>query len=157
MNELAVNNKIDQVEKLLLSAVQNSHQLQFVEAELKHTFTPGLYSRQITMPAGTVVVSEIHKTEHQYVVLDGVCEVWTEAEGWVLIKAPFSGITKPGTRRVLKIHLPTVWQTFHPTTATTVDEVYDQIIEQRVNPLLKGKLKNNVFISEGQMLEKVTK
>lgn len=126
--------------------------MQFVDCPLEHTFTPGLYSRQITMPTGCLIVSEVHKFEHQYVVLDGVVEVWTEETGWVLYKAPFSGITKAGTRRVLKIHLTTIWQTFHPTNCTTVEAVHDEIIENRENTLIQGKFQNNIFVPKGKMI-----
>lgn len=101
---------------------------------VKHCFTPGMYSREIFMPASvapivTIITSQIHKTEHQYIVSQGKLDVWMEGKGWVRIVAPFHGITKPGARRALRIIEDTIWTTFHPTDKTTVDEVMAELIE----------------------------
>lgn len=102
-----------------------------LECPVIHSFTPGLYSREITMPKGAMIVSKIHKTEHPFVVSKGHAAVWTEDKGVVQIRAPYFGITKPGTRRVLFIHQECVWTTFHPTTLTDVDAIEAAIIEPR--------------------------
>lgn len=100
-----------------------------------HQFTPGLYTRQIFMPAGAIVTSKIHKTEHPYVITSGRVSVWIDGAGWQELCAPHFGITKPGTRRVLVIHEDTVWTTFHPTKLTDVDAIEDEIIEPRYEHL----------------------
>ena len=105
-----------------------------VSCPVKHCFTPGLYSREIFMPASappvfTIITTQIHKTEHQYIVSTGKLDVWTEGRGWVRIVAPFHGITKAGTRRALRIIEDTIWTTFHPTDKTTVPEVMEELIE----------------------------
>jgi hypothetical protein len=85
-----------------------------LDCPLVHRFTPGLYVREIFMPADSLITSKIHKTEHPFVVSKGRCLVWIDGIGWQLIEAPYTGITKPGTRRVLLILEDTVWTTFHP-------------------------------------------
>lgn len=138
---------IDEVEFIIAEAIRNNpDKYQTVECPLKHTFTEGLYCRQITMPAGIILTSEEHLTQHQYVILDGVVSVWTKEHGWQIFMAPYTGITKPGTRRILKIEATTVWATFHATDCKTVEEVHDKIIAKRINPLLGGRFENNVFI-----------
>lgn len=103
-----------------------------------HTFTKGLYCRQILMPAGDLIISEIHETQHQYVVLMGSLSVWTYSEGWKRIEAPHAGVTEPGTRRILLIHEDCVWQTYHPTVdgETTHEQVESRILAKRTNPYL---------------------
>lgn len=103
---------------------------------VKHIFTPGLYSREIFMPKGTLVTSKIHKTEHPYVISMGVVSVWTEMDGVINIAAPYSGITKPGTRRLIYVHEDCIWTTFHPTNHTDVDKIEEDIIEKHDNKLL---------------------
>lgn len=140
-------NAIDQVEKVLVDAVnQHPEVYKPIDCPLVHTFTPALYSRQITMYRGTLITSETHKYEHQFILSQGVVSVWTEAEGEVLISAPYHGVTKPGTRRILYIHEDAVWTTFHSTLLTTVKEIHEDIIEKYENPLIKGHLENNVFV-----------
>ena len=80
------------------------------------------------MPAGTLIVSKIHKTEHPYFITKGRASVWIEGVGVKVIKAPHHGVTKPGTRRLLYIHEDCEWSTFHPTSKTTPEEVEADII-----------------------------
>lgn len=88
----------------------------------------GMYSREIFMPAGTWCTSGIHRTEHQFVVLDGLVSVWIDGVGLRKIKGPFVGMTKAGTRRMLYIHADCRWITFHPTDLTDIDEIEKMLL-----------------------------
>lgn len=94
-----------------------------VELPVKHTFTPGLYTRQISMPAGTLLTSRIHLFEHPFVIAAGCVSVWDDETGWKTFRAPYLGVTLPATRRVLYIHEDTTWLTFHVTTETDPDKI----------------------------------
>lgn len=100
-----------------------------------HRFTPGLYIRELFMPKGTLVVSKIHKTEHPYVVSQGHAAVFIPGVGVQQIKAPFCGITKPGTQRILFIHEDCIWTTFHPTNETDLEKIEASIIEPMTAPI----------------------
>ncbi len=89
-----------------------------VELPVVHRFTPGLYARELSVPAGTAIVTQIHRTEHPFVISKGTIRVWTEDGGIVDLSAPYTGITKPGTQRVALALTDVVWTTFHPTTTT---------------------------------------
>lgn len=102
---------------------------------VEHIFTPGLYTRRTTLPAGSLVTSMEHKTEHPFVVAKGTVEVITP-EGAFIYQAPHSGITMPGTRRVLRALTETVWFTFHVTEKTDVEAIASDILEPHANPLL---------------------
>jgi hypothetical protein len=86
---------------------------ELIEGPLVHKFTEGMYIREIFMPAGSLWTSKIHKTEHPYVVSHGKAAVSIDAQEWYEITAPYTGITKPGTRRVLYILEDCIWTTFH--------------------------------------------
>lgn len=92
-----------------------------IEFPLVHRWTPGLYIREIFMPAGSLLTSKIHKTTHPFVISRGRASVWTETDGWVELAAGHHGITQPGTRRLLYIHEDTTWTTFHPLAEMGVD------------------------------------
>jgi hypothetical protein len=100
------------------------------ESPLIHRFTPGLYSRHITMPKGAMILSGIHQTEHQFVVAKGRTVVAT-AQGVETYEAPYVGITKPGTQRILFIEEECEWITFHPTDKTIPEEIIASITECR--------------------------
>lgn len=107
-----------------------------VDMPLEHFFTPGLYLRKIFMPAGTVVVSRRHKTEHPFMVLAGIADVFNEHGEFVeRVKAPHVGVTKPGTLRILLIQDDSVWATAHVTELTDPDEIVMEVSEHD-NPLL---------------------
>lgn len=101
---------------------------------LKHTFVDGAYVREITMPKGTLIVSKIHKVCHPYFVLRGDVSVLTD-NGIVRIKAPFSGVTQPGTKRVLYMHEETVWTTVHVTKETDLKKIESEIIAKTFDDL----------------------
>lgn len=99
-----------------------------VEAPVVHRFTPGLYTREILMKAGTKHLSKVHKTEHQFIVSSGACFVSENGNTPYMIQAPYHGITVPGTWREIFAVLDCLWTTMHPTDKKTVAEVEADII-----------------------------
>ena len=137
------NEVVDQIEAEIVAKEP-------VVCPLKHYFTPGLYSREIFIPAGTILTSKIHKTEHPYVVSLGKVAVIKEDDGVEIIEAPHFGITMPGTRRVLHTITDVIWTTFHPTAIMpksgleedvlkAVDAIEAVIIEPYTNELISNK------------------
>lgn len=106
------------------------------ECPIVHRFAPGLYIREMTLPAGVLTTSMEHKTAHAFVVSKGKIEVISENEGAVIYEAPYCGITQPGTRRMAYAVEETVWTTFHVTEETDVETIANEILEPRSNPLL---------------------
>ena len=101
------------------------------EPQVYHTFTPGLYTRKIVMAAGTQHVSKIHRTRHQFFIMQGAALVSENGGQPIMHIAPYHGITEPGTFREMFIIMDCVWITAHPTTKTTVAEVEAEIIQQK--------------------------
>ena len=89
---------------------------------ISHTMTPGLYVRELTMPAGLLIVSRIHLREHPFYILSGEVSVYDGSSVSTYV-GPHKGITLPGTKRVLYTHEDTVWVTFHATDKTTVKDL----------------------------------
>ncbi len=124
MTALGISRKVDQLEAKMKAMPP-------ADCPTNHVFTKGLYTRTIFMPAGTLIVSKIHKTQHTFFVLQGTALVWTEKAGVVEIAAPFVGVTEPGTRRVLYIKEDSVWATAH---ANPDDENLEQIEARIIEP-----------------------
>lgn len=156
MNEISYSDRdyFNKLEHAIIMAVQeNPEKVHLVEMPLVHRFTKAMYSRQITMPEGTHVVSERHLTENQFILSQGIVSVWTPNEGTSLIVAPYHGVTKIGTKRRLYIHPeggPCIWTTFHPTLLLTIKEIVETLVEKYTNPLLEGRYRNNVFIPDDE-------
>lgn len=93
-----------------------------------HTFTKGMYSRELFMPAGTKIISEWHDTQHQWVVPYGIVDVYCKGTGWKRIVGPARGITEADTRRVLVTITNTLWITFHPTDMEPEDNTPEAVV-----------------------------
>jgi len=99
-----------------------------IDCKLRHTFTKGLYCREIFMPAGTEIVSHVHHTQHQWVALIGKTLVFIDGE-WRCILAPDRGVTEPGTQRVLRTITDCTWLTFHPTGRMPENNTEEEILK----------------------------
>lgn len=77
-----------------------------------HHFSEGIYAREITIPAGTLLTGKIHSTEHLNIVSKGRIAVWTE-DGMKVVEAPCTIVSRPGTKRVGLALTDTVWTTIH--------------------------------------------
>lgn len=101
-----------------------------VEPETVHTFGGGIYARTMRAKAGTVLTGKIHRNEHLFAVLQGSCTVVDSLGFRETVKAPYLGITKPGTKRAFHIHEDCVWTTFHVTELTDPDEIEREVIAE---------------------------
>ena len=96
---------------------------------LKHTFSDGIYVRELTIPAGVFIVGKIHKHDHPNFLLSGEVIVVTE-DGIEELKGPLSMISKAGTKRALYAKTKLVWTTIHtnPTNTENIEELEEHII-----------------------------
>lgn len=142
-NELVHKDRDQKIDELEAAMLENFDP---VDCPVDHIFTPGLYSRQIFMKAGTFITSKIHKTKHPYIVSQGLVSVWIDEGQEIVIQAPHTGITEPGTRRVLYIWEDTIWTTFHANPDDeNLEQIEERIIEKHENPLLTEKMKNKML------------
>ena len=74
-----------------------------VECSLKHHFAPGVYVREIFMPAGSVIIGKIHRTEHFNIIQQGAVSLFGDGTCEYL-RAPHTFVSKPGVQKVLYIH-----------------------------------------------------
>jgi len=109
---------------------------------LVHKFADGMYIRQLTVPPQTLTVTKIHKQTHPFFLLKGTISILTE-EGVKKFTAPYSGITKAGTKRIIWHHDEVVFITVHSTQEIDLDKIEDEIIAKdfdEIDELEKSKL-----------------
>jgi len=87
---------------------------------LKHSFSDGIYVREIKIPAGMYIVGKIHKHEHPNFLLSGIVDVVTE-QGTTTLEGPLSMISPAGTKRALYAKTDLVWITVHSNPTNTQD------------------------------------
>jgi len=128
------------LDKLEAAILQYPDEL--IDGPLVHKFTDGMYIREIFMPAGSLWTSKIHKTEHPYVVSYGKAAVSIDAQEWYEITAPYTGITKPGTRRVLFIIEDCIWTTFHRIDGMKSE--YNDLSKEEIEEIV-NKIENDIL------------
>jgi hypothetical protein len=153
------DNVIDELEVVMLS------NFDVVDCPVKHMFTNGLYIREIFMPAGSLITSKIHKTEHPYTVSYGMVAVSIDGGEWDQITAPYTGITKPGTRRVLYVIEDCIWTTYHPLddmksefndlSVTEQEEIVNKIEEKILEPHVNLLTGTNIHIEYKDILNNI--
>lgn len=102
-------------------------QLPQVDCPVRNMFANGLYAREMTIPAGTVVTGAIHKTQHITIISKGRIQV-LRPEGTVEFAAPAMFISEPGVKNAVHALEDTVWTTFHPNPDNTQD--LDVLVER---------------------------
>ncbi len=113
---------------------------------LKHTFTDGIYTREIFIPAGMFVVGKIHKHEHPNFLMKGTVFVLTE-NGEEIIQAPCAMVSPAGTKRALFAVTDLIWITVHhnPKNFTDLEKLEDIVIAKDYNQYEKFKNKKLPF------------
>jgi len=94
---------------------------------VKSSFAGGCYIREIYNPPNELIITKIHKKEHPFFLMKGEMSILTE-EGIQHIKAPYQGVTKPGTKRAIYTHSGCVFITVHRTDNCTVEEVEEEVV-----------------------------
>jgi hypothetical protein len=81
--------------------------------ELKHHFAPGLYAREFSMQAGSLIFGKVHLHAHINSLIKGTCVVQTE-HGEERIEAPHVWTSTPGDKRAVFNETDVTWVTYHP-------------------------------------------
>ena len=135
MEALAEPDVIDYVEADLIAEIMAGAPV--LAAPVREFRVPGLYVRETFLARGAKLTSMIHLTEHVFTISKGKVAVISENEGTVIYSAPFTGITKPHTRRLLCPLEDTIWTTYHPNPDDeSTDGIAARILDNRTNPLL---------------------
>lgn len=109
-----------------------------LEIKTTHYFAQGLYAREIFIPKGCLLTGKVHRFEHLNIVSQGDITVWTE-QGMKRVVAPFTLVSKPGTKRVGFAHEDTIWTTVHACEETNVEKIEGLLVEPN-DPLIEETL-----------------
>ena len=95
---------------------------------LKHSFSEGLYVREILFPKGMFIVGKLHKGSYFSSMISGDISVLTET-GMKRLKGAHPSIAPPKVKRFGYTHEDTVWVTVHPNpdNITDIDKLEDMI------------------------------
>lgn len=96
-----------------------------VEIKPTHRFSGGIYAREITIPAGTLLTGRIHKFDHFDIMLSGDITVSTDSGEVKRLTGLNIMEGKAGKKRAGYAHTDTHWITFHSAEEINPDEMYE--------------------------------
>jgi len=94
---------------------------------LTHYHTHGIYARELFIPAGTVMVSKLHKLPRLCIILSGDVSFTTEY-GSRRVVGPHTEVFPSGSRVALFTHEDTVWTAIHGTHETDLEILEENLI-----------------------------
>jgi hypothetical protein len=115
-----------------------------------HYLKDGLYTREIFMPKGTLVVSFIHKQNHPSFFLKGEMSVLLDTGEVKRIKAPMKVMTEIGTQRVAYIHEDTTWVCVYRTDAKTIEDAEKEVYTDNYKDLPEHVILNKKLLCQEQ-------
>lgn len=93
-----------------------------VDCPVVHRFGPGIYIREVSIPAGVVAIGHHQNFEHVNIMLKGRVKMLHADGKTEILQAPFFSIGEPG-RKVGYIIEDMVWQNVYATELTDVEEL----------------------------------
>ena len=120
--DIPLADRINDLERCMLDMPQ-------AECPVVHHFGPGLYIREMTAAAGTLIIGHAHKGEHMNILLKGKVRILNELGVPEVLEAPAVFIAKPG-RKIALVLEDMVWQNIYATTETDLDKIDELFIDK---------------------------
>ncbi len=79
---------------------------------LAHYFAPGMYGRELAIPANRMVIGKTHRHAHLVQLLSGTTTIVTD-QGRETVTGPKTWVSPAGVKRALVTHTDCVFFTFH--------------------------------------------
>jgi hypothetical protein len=136
--------QVERIENLLIES--NSPDIIIGNSDalpLKHSFSEGVYVREIFIKKGMFAIGKIHKFEHTFFLMKGKMLLCSE-EGVKEIEAPFYGNASAGTKRVVIALEDTVFVNVHPNPNNTkeIEKLEDTFVVSSYEEYKNFKLLN---------------
>ncbi|MES2319949.1 MAG: hypothetical protein V4631_20910 [Pseudomonadota bacterium] len=106
-----------------------------IELEVRHHFSPGVYGRELHIPAGKTLVGAVHKFANLNIVSKGDISVLTE-DGVKRFAAGAHIVSPAGVQRAGYAHEDTIWTTIHGTNETDLEKIEAMFVAQTYDEYL---------------------
>lgn len=107
-----------------------------IQCEEKHHFGPNIYIKEVTMPAGSLIIGKHHRMEHLCNMISGRMMILQEDGTTKELVAPMTFVAKPG-RKVAYILETVVFQNIYSTPETDIEKLENMCVDNS-KPLLEG-------------------
>lgn len=142
-----LNMSVSEVREFI-SKVEESMKLGHkIDVPINHYFSKGVYGREMTVPKGVMLVGKIHKFQNLNILSKGEVSV-ISIDGCFRVKAPFTFVASPGSRRLFYMHEETVWTTIHGTDETDIEKIESQFISKTYDETLSHEAREILTAEE---------
>lgn len=122
LQSLPLEKGIEAVENMLLEQPQ-------ADCPVYHHFGPGVYMREVFIPAGTIALGHHHRFEHMNILLKGRISVLQPDGTLAEYIAPMMLTTPPG-RKLAYTHEDTVWVNVYPESGRDIAELEEKLLDK---------------------------
>ena len=140
---LNITDGVKKTREIVYEAEDFMRKFEQMELPVKHYFSEGVYGRELFIPKGTVLTGKIHKYSQLNIMSQGELSILTE-DGVKRVRAPFTIVSPPGTKRIAYAHEDTLWTTIHGTRETDVDKIEEIFIAQTEEEYLQFESKEKL-------------
>ena len=139
LSEIVPTNRMEEIELAMLESGEACEEE--IMCPLQHHFSPGVYVREITMPANTYILGHKHHTTHINILSKGSCILADVDTGETIeLIAPCTFESKEGVQKLLYIVEECVWSTVHVTEETDISKLEDTLFNySRICKLTRDK------------------
>ena len=106
-----------------------------IQCEEKHHFGPNIYIKEVTMPAGALIIGKHHRMEHLCNMVSGRMYILQDDGSKKELVAPMTFMAKPG-RKVAYIVETVVFQNIYSTSETDIEKLENMFVDNSI-PLLE--------------------
>lgn len=145
MNNLSVGNNDLRSKVFAAEALMKEMPSAIHLTKLFHYFAPGIYARELHIPAGMTLTGKIHKYPQLNILSKGRISVLTE-DGVKEVEAPFTVVSPAGTKRIAYAHTDCVWTTILNTDLTNIDQIEKQFTLDDENEWLEFSNSNQLAL-----------
>lgn len=121
-----------------------------LDIPISHHFSKDVYAREMVVPEGTLLVGKIHKFQNLNILSEGEVSILS-IDGCIRVKAPYTFIGSPGSKRLFYMHSKTTWTTIHGTSEQDVTKIEDTFIAKNYDELYldEAKIVNEILEING--------
>lgn len=129
-------------EQLALKKIESVMlQREQVDIPVEHTFSGGVYIRQIFIPKGTIAMGKRHRHETCNILVSGELSIYMGKNiPMIKVKGPYLFTSKPNTKKFVYCHKDTIFMNIHPTKETDLEKIEKEFIitEEEYELLIEG-------------------
>lgn len=115
---------MEEIEKYMLSDDFAKH---VNNPEPIHRFSDGMYVRELTIPAGILIIGKRHAKGHVTFLMKGKATIVND-ETVQTLEGPVGWVDEPGVKRAVYAHSDATFVTIHRTDKTTLPEIEAELM-----------------------------